>query len=82
LLADLVAVFSDPHQEVVWLDILMDEVLQMNVLHPIDHLLNQHEDGLQGKPTGAEVEEILQGLTQQVHHQHVVTPFLSVPSAI
>jgi hypothetical protein len=51
---------SNPHQEVIRLDIPMDEVLRMNVLHPTDHLIRQHENGLHGETTGAEVEQVLQ----------------------
>jgi hypothetical protein len=81
-LADLITLVSNPHQEVVRLDIPMDEVLRMNVLHPTDHLIRQHENGLDGEATGAEFEEIPQGRSQHVHHQYVVISFLSEPSVM
>ena len=54
----------------------------MDELDPADHLVGQHEHGLHGEPPGAEVEEVLEARTQQVHHQHVVVSLLSVPSDV
>jgi hypothetical protein len=79
--AHLITLSSDPHQKVIWLHVPMDEGLRMNVLHPAYHLICQHQNSLQGEATGAEVEEILQRRSQQLHHEHVVFPFLSEPSA-
>ena len=42
----LVAVPPDPHQEVVWLDVAMDEVFVVHILHPPNHLVCQHQDSL------------------------------------
>ena len=39
----------DPHQEVVWFDVPMDEILVVDVLDPPNHLVSQQEDGLHGK---------------------------------
>ena len=76
---ELVAVPSDAHQEVVRLDVAVDEVLVVHVLDPPDHLVGQHEDGLHGEPPGAEVEEVLEAWSQEVHHQHVVVAFNTKP---
>ena len=57
---DLVAVPADAHEEVVRLDVAVDEVFAVDVLHPADHLIGQHEDRLHRKLAGAEVEEILE----------------------
>ena len=76
---ELVAVSPDPHQEVVGLDVPVDEVLVVDILDPPDHLVGQHEDGLHGEPPGAEVEEVLEAWSQEVHHQHVVIAFNTKP---
>ena len=57
----------------------MNEVLVVHKLNPSNHLIGQHEHSLHGEPAGAEVEEVLEARPQQVHHQHVVVPLLSVP---
>jgi hypothetical protein len=47
----LIAMPSNAHQEVVRLDISMDETLAVNVLYTTDHLISQHKDRLNSKPT-------------------------------
>ena len=79
---ELVAVPPNPHQEVVGLDVTVDEVLVVDILDPPNHLVGQHEDGLHGEPPGAEVEEVLEGWTKQVHDEHIVVPFLPVPTYV
>lgn len=78
----LVAVSSNSHEEVVWLDVAMDEVLVVNILNSANHLVGQHQDSLHGEPPGAEVEEILEAGSEQVHDQDVVVSLLSVPSDV
>lgn len=41
---------ADAHQEIVRLDVPMNERLAVNVLDASDHLVSQHQDGLDGKP--------------------------------
>ena len=76
---ELVAVPPNPHQEIVWLDVAVDEILVVHILHPPDHLVRQHEDGLHGKSPGAEVEEVLKAGSQEIHHQDIVVAFHTKP---
>ena len=78
----LVAVAPNPHQEIVWFDVPMDEVLVVHVLDPPDHLVGQHEDGLHGEPPGAEVEEVLQAWPEKVHDEHIVVALLPIPAYV
>ena len=75
----LVTMAPDPHQEVVWFDVPMDEILVVDVLDPPNHLVCQHEDGLHGKSPRAEVEEIFEARAKQVHHQHIVVALYTKP---
>ena len=43
---DDVLFLAHPRQEVVWLDISVQEVLLMHVLHPLHELVSDHEDRL------------------------------------
>ena len=91
---------SDPHEEVVGLDVAVDEVLVVdvpeeednvnnlfggsdvdasNLLDSPNHLIGQHEDSLHGESSGAEVEEIFEAGTEEVHDEDVVVPLLAVP---
>ena len=79
---ELVAVPPNPHQEVVWLDVAVDEVLVVDILDPPDHLVGQHEDGLHGEPPGAEVEEVLKAWAKEVHNKHIVVPLLPIPTYV
>ena len=74
---DLVATLADAHEEVVRLDITVDEVLLVNGLHAGQHLLGNHDNGLDGESAIAVVEEILQGRTKQVNDKNVVEAFLA-----
>ena len=74
-----VAVSTNPHQKVVWLDVAVDEVLVVDVLDSPDHLIRQHEHSLHGEPPGAEVEEVLEAGSEKVHDQDIVVPLLTIP---
>ena len=78
----LVTMAPNPHEEVVWFDVPMDEVLVVHVLDPPDHLVGQHEDGLHGEPPGAEVEEVFKAGAKEVHDEHIVVPLLPVPTYV
>ena len=43
------------------------------------NLVSQHEDRLHGEPSGAEVEEILERWSEQVHDKHVVVTLRAIP---
>ena len=72
----LVAVLPDPHQEVVRLHVAVDEVFVVHVLDARDHLVGEHEDGLLRELAPAEVEQVLEAGTEQLHHEHVVVAFV------
>lgn len=46
------------------LDIAMDQVPGVHDLHAFQHLIGNHKDGLEGEPTSALVELILEGWTE------------------
>lgn len=79
---ELVAVTPDSHEKVVGLDVSMDEVFVVHELDAADHLVCKHENGLHGETTGAKVEQVFEGGTQQVHDQDVVVTLRPVPSEI
>mmetsp|Transcript_164025 Transcript_164025/g.398635 ORF Transcript_164025/g.398635 Transcript_164025/m.398635 type:complete len:375 (+) Transcript_164025:167-1291(+) len=76
---DHVGAAAQPDQEVVGLDVAVDEVLRMDVLHAVDHLVRQHADRLHAELPIAEAEQILEGRPQQVDDHHVVVPLDPVP---
>lgn len=43
------------------------------------HLIGQQQDGLEAELSGAEVKEVLQAGTQQLHHHHVVVSLGAAP---
>uniref|UniRef100_A0A182IYJ2 Uncharacterized protein n=1 Tax=Anopheles atroparvus TaxID=41427 RepID=A0A182IYJ2_ANOAO len=73
----LVAVAPDAHEEVIRLDVAVDEVLHVQILQPADHLVDEHQHGLDREVPAAKVEEVLQRRSEQVHHQHVVAALLA-----
>lgn len=77
---DLVAPLSDAHEEVVGLDITVDEALGVDVLDTADQLVGQQEDGLEGEFAVAEVEEILEGRSEEVEDHGVVVTLGAEPS--
>jgi len=60
------------NKEVVRLDITMDDALFMNNLDSLDHLNGDVEYGLEVELATALLEQILEGLTEEVHHHNVV----------
>ena len=64
-------------QEVVRLDVAVDEVLLVDGLHAGQHLLGDHDDGLDRKAASAVVEEVLERGTEQVNDKNVVEAFLA-----
>mmetsp|Transcript_9826 Transcript_9826/g.27635 ORF Transcript_9826/g.27635 Transcript_9826/m.27635 type:complete len:294 (-) Transcript_9826:96-977(-) len=75
----LIGLLPQANEEVVGLDIAVDEILRMDVLNTVDHLVGQHEDRLQAELAVAETEEILEGRTQQVDDHDVVVALHAVP---
>ena len=77
---DLVAPLADTHEEVVGLDVTVDEALGVDVLDAADELVGQQEDGLEGEFAVAEVEEVLEGRSEQVENHGVVVALGAEPS--
>mmetsp|Transcript_103033 Transcript_103033/g.272266 ORF Transcript_103033/g.272266 Transcript_103033/m.272266 type:complete len:220 (+) Transcript_103033:685-1344(+) len=68
----LIGLLPQANEEVVGLDIAVDEILRMDVLNTVDHLVGQHEDRLQAELAAADVEQVFQGRPKQVHHHDIV----------
>ena len=77
---DLVAAFTNTHQEVVWFDITMDEGFGVDVLDARDKLVGKKQDSLQGEFAVAEIEEIFQTRTQKIEHHCVIVTFGTKPA--
>jgi len=58
--------------EVSRLDITMDEMATVHDLNAFQHLIGDHEDGLEAESTAALVELILEGGAEEVHDHEVV----------
>ena len=66
------------HQEIIRLHVSVNEVLAVDELYTTDELISEQEDGLQAHLPVAEVEEILQTGTQELHHHHIVVVLCAV----
>lgn len=66
--------FIDAHAKVVRFDISMEKVPIVNVLDPGNHLVDQHENSLEGKLPESALEQSFEARSHQVHHQHIVVP--------
>ena len=69
---DLVAGFVQTDAEVIGLDVAVDEVSVVDVLDSLDHLVDQHEDGLQRELSQCLVEQSFQRVTHQIHNQNII----------
>jgi len=78
----LVGPLTEADQEIVGLDIAVDEILGMHILHAINHLICQHKNGFQTELAIAEAEEVLQGRPQEVDHHDIVVALDSIPMHI
>mmetsp|Transcript_8789 Transcript_8789/g.23731 ORF Transcript_8789/g.23731 Transcript_8789/m.23731 type:complete len:334 (-) Transcript_8789:165-1166(-) len=58
--------------EVSWLDISVNQVTRMHELHTLEHLIGNHENGLEGESSSALVELVLEGWSEQIHDHEVV----------
>jgi hypothetical protein len=56
---DLIASFSNAHEEIVRLDISVDKVSRVNVFDSRDELVGEEKDSLEGEFSVTEVEQIL-----------------------
>jgi len=76
---EFVAVTPNTHQEIVWLDVTMNEILVVDVFNSSNHLIRQHEDSLHCESSRAKVEQILETGSEEIHDEDVVVPLLAVP---
>lgn len=67
-----------PHQEVVGFDVAVDDILLVDTLDAVYHLVRQHHHRLQGK-TLVNLLQVRQRLPEQLHHQDVLVSLGSVP---
>jgi len=58
--------------KVGWLDITVDQVTRVHKFNTLEHLIRNHEDGLEGKTTSALVELILKRRSEEVHYHEVI----------
>lgn len=77
---DLIATFTDAHEEVIGLDVAVDEGLSMDVLDAGDELVGEEEDRLQGELPVTEVEKILQAGAQKVQDHGIVVTLGAKPA--
>ena len=76
---NVVLFLSNADEEVIWLYVSVQEVTGVHELDALEHLVSQHEHGLQRKLALAVIEEILEGGAQEVEHHHVVVSLDSEP---
>ena len=76
---DEVLFLAGAYQEVVWLHVAVDEVVVVQKLDALKHLVANHTHRLQGKLPLAKGEKVLKTRTQQVHYHGVVFTFHTEP---
>ena len=64
---DLVTGLVETDAEVIRLNVSVDEVSVVNVLNTSDHLVDQHQNCLQGELSECVLEETLQGRAHEIH---------------
>ena len=74
-----VLLFTMSNQEVVRLHISVDEVIIVEELKPLNHLVGNHERSLNSKLTLTEVEGVLKTWTEEIHNHCVVVALDTEP---
>ena len=59
-----VTVSANSHEEIIWFNVSVDEVLIMDEFDPTDHLVGKHQHRFHGESPWTEIEQILQRGTQ------------------
>lgn len=77
-----VTVPADSHEEVIWFNVSVNEVLVMDEFNAANHLVGQHEHRFHGESSGAKVEQVLERWAKQIHNQDVVVTFRAVPANV
>ena len=70
--------FFEAHQEIVWFDISMNNVLAMNMLETTDELIDNHQHGFQRERAAAETQKIGQTWPKQFRHHVIIFPIFTV----
>lgn len=93
---DLVSTLANAHKEVVGLDVTMDEVARVDVFYTRDlhttlaaaektnrgiyQLVGQEQDSLESEFAIAEVEEVLEGRSEEIDDHRIVVTFGTEPT--
>ena len=77
---DLVATLANTHEEVVRLDIAVDEGLGVDIFNAGDKLIGKEKHCLQGELAVAEIEEIFQAGSQEIHNHCIVITLGTEPA--
>ena len=75
-----VYLLSQAHKKVVGLHVPMDEVFAVDELDPADELVGQQQHRFQTQLPVAEVEEVLEAGSEELHDHHIVFALLAVVS--
>ena len=76
---NVMLLFADADQKVVRFDVSVQKVTRVDELVPLQHLVGEHQDCLEGEFTFTVVEQVLQAGTQQIDDHHVIITFDSEP---
>jgi hypothetical protein len=76
---DVVLLFANANEEIVWLDISMQKVPRMDEFNSLEHLISKHKHCFERELAFAVVEEVLETGTQEIDDHHVVVSFNSEP---
>ena len=60
--------FAQSNAEIIWFYIPMYEMSVVDIFYPRDHLIDQHQNSLEGELAKGLVEEGLKGRTHQIHY--------------
>mmetsp|Transcript_127973 Transcript_127973/g.272904 ORF Transcript_127973/g.272904 Transcript_127973/m.272904 type:complete len:273 (+) Transcript_127973:155-973(+) len=75
----LVRLLPQADQVIVGLDVPVNEILRVHVLHSVDHLVRQHEHRFQAELAITEAEQVLERRPQQVDDHDIVVTLHTVP---
>jgi hypothetical protein len=77
----LVGRITGPHHKVVGFDVAVDEVLVVHVLDRCQHLISQHENGLERESPAVFHQEIFERLPKKFNDKNIMKIFGAVPEA-
>lgn len=74
-----ILLLSVPYEEVVRLHVPVNEVVVVQELQPLDHLVCNHQRGLHRELALAEIKSVLQAGPEQIHDHSVVVALDTEP---